>query len=210
MLSMMLESIHRLHPYDATVSIIANTEVDTDLPFEVEGVKTAIISHRKWNPPEIPENNARYLCGVYRPQVKNKVTMFFRDEFGITTKRYSNLLHPTSELASSVILGHGIDAGPNAVIAPHTSIGNFVTLNRAVTVGHHTTLCDYVTVNPASNIAGRCMIGEGATLGMGCNVLDGVNVGAGSVIGAGSVVTRNVPEGVLALGVPARVVRSLS
>jgi maltose O-acetyltransferase len=40
-------------------------------------------------------------------------------------------------------------------------------------------------------------------------VCPGVEIGANTVVGAGGVVTRDLPEGVLALGVPARVVRSL-
>jgi len=52
-------------------------------------------------------------------------------------------------------------------------------------------------------------IGRGAYLGAGVTVLHGCNIGAGSVVGAGAVVTRPVPERVLAVGVPARVVRHL-
>jgi maltose O-acetyltransferase len=46
-------------------------------------------------------------------------------------------------------------------------------------------------------------------LGGGAIVLAGVTVGADSVIGAGSIVTRDVPAGVVAVGNPARVVRAL-
>lgn len=52
-------------------------------------------------------------------------------------------------------------------------------------------------------------IGDDVWLGGGVIVLPGVTIGAGSVIGAGAVVSRDVPPGVLALGTPARVVRSL-
>lgn len=52
-------------------------------------------------------------------------------------------------------------------------------------------------------------IGDNVWLGGGVIVLPGVSVGQDSVVGAGSVVTRDVPAGVLAVGNPARVVRDL-
>ena len=53
-------------------------------------------------------------------------------------------------------------------------------------------------------------IGDNVWLGGGVIVCPGVSIGADTVVGAGSVVTRELPSGVLALGTPARVVRSLS
>jgi maltose O-acetyltransferase len=52
-------------------------------------------------------------------------------------------------------------------------------------------------------------VGDNVWLGGGVILCPGVSVGADTVVGAGSVVTRDLPAGVLALGVPARVVRSL-
>ena len=52
-------------------------------------------------------------------------------------------------------------------------------------------------------------IGDGAWLGGGVIVCPGVRIGERAVIGAGSVVTRDVPAGVLAVGNPCRVVRTL-
>ena len=54
------------------------------------------------------------------------------------------------------------------------------------------------------------VIGDNVWLGGGVIVCPGVTIGADTVVGAGSVVTRDLPAGVLALGNPARVVRSLS
>ena len=53
---------------------------------------------------------------------------------------------------------------------------------------------------------GGILIGDDAWLGYGAVVLDGVRIGAGAVVGAGSVVTRDVPDGAIASGVPARIV----
>jgi maltose O-acetyltransferase len=52
-------------------------------------------------------------------------------------------------------------------------------------------------------------IGDGVWLGGGAIVCPGVTIGKNTVVGAGSVVTRDLPENVLAVGNPCRVVRSL-
>ncbi len=54
--------------------------------------------------------------------------------------------------------------------------------------------------------AGGIVIGDDAWLGVGVTVLDNVRIGSGAVISAGAVVTGDVPDGGIAMGVPARVV----
>ncbi|HUG53073.1 MAG TPA: acyltransferase [Vicinamibacteria bacterium] len=51
-------------------------------------------------------------------------------------------------------------------------------------------------------------LGENVWLGAGAKVMDGVTIGDGVVVGAGAVVTEDLPPGVVAVGVPARVVRT--
>ena len=57
---------------------------------------------------------------------------------------------------------------------------------------------------------GDIVIDDDALLGVAVIVLDKVRIGKGAVIGAGSVVTRDVPDGAIATGVPARVVKMRS
>lgn len=52
-------------------------------------------------------------------------------------------------------------------------------------------------------------IGDNVWLGAGVIVVPGVHIGADSVIGAGSVVTKDIPEGVVAVGNPCRVLRTI-
>ena len=54
---------------------------------------------------------------------------------------------------------------------------------------------------------GGIVIDDDALLGYGVIVLSGVRIGRGAVIGAGSVVTKDIPDGAIAAGVPARVIR---
>ena len=52
-------------------------------------------------------------------------------------------------------------------------------------------------------------IGKNCWIGAGALLMPGVHVGEGSVIGAGSVVTRDIPAGVVAVGNPCRVLRPI-
>ena len=53
------------------------------------------------------------------------------------------------------------------------------------------------------------MVGDNVWLGGGVVVLPGVTIGDDTVVGAGSVVTRDLPAGVVAVGNPARVIRTV-
>ena len=56
--------------------------------------------------------------------------------------------------------------------------------------------------------AGVPKVGDDVVLGCGCVLLGDIEVGNGAVIGANAVVTKSVPAGCVAVGVPARVVKS--
>ncbi|MBD3883445.1 gamma carbonic anhydrase family protein [Phormidium tenue FACHB-886] len=75
--------------------------------------------------------------------------------------------------------------------------------------GEPTILEDYVTVGHRA-VVHSAHIGRGSLIGIGAIVLDRVRVGEGCIIGAGAVVTKDVPARSLAVGVPAKILRSLS
>ena len=74
--------------------------------------------------------------------------------------------------------------------------------------GKPTVLEDYVTIGHRA-VVHSAYIEAGCLIGIGATVLDGVRVGAGSIVGAGSVVTKDVPERSLVVGIPGKVVRQI-
>jgi carbonic anhydrase/acetyltransferase-like protein (isoleucine patch superfamily) len=68
---------------------------------------------------------------------------------------------------------------------------------------------EYVTIGHGAIVHGIA-IGRGSLIGMGAIILEGVKIGAGSIVGAGAVVTKDVPDGVVVAGLPAKVMRELS
>ena len=57
------------------------------------------------------------------------------------------------------------------------------------------------------NLGGAVTVGPQVYIGMGALIKEQLSIGANSIVGMGSVVHRDIPEGVIALGNPARVAR---
>lgn len=90
--------------------------------------------------------------------------------------------------------GHGgIDIGKDTQVGPNSVI---------TTTGH-----DYLSSDLDSDFA-AITIGERVWIGANCTIIGGVHIGDHAVIGAGAVVTNDIPSRCVAVGVPARVIRS--
>jgi acetyltransferase-like isoleucine patch superfamily enzyme len=101
---------------------------------------------------------------------------------------------------SVVIRGQGgVTIGESVLIAP---------LAKILAVNHN--YADVTRPVMDQGITGRGItIDDGAWIGAGAAVLDGVHIGKGAGVGANAVVTKDVPAHCVAVGVPARVVRTL-
>lgn len=120
---------------------------------------------------------------------------------------FTTLVHPTARVSRSANLAEGAIINAGAIIAAHARIGRHVIVNRGALIGHHTALGDYVTVGPGANVGGCCTVAEATYLGIGAIVLDKISVGRHAIVGAGAVVTKDVPDRVQVMGVPARVTK---
>jgi sugar O-acyltransferase (sialic acid O-acetyltransferase NeuD family) len=148
---------------------------------------------------------AGFLVGIGDPDARRRV-----DERARACGLWAaGVRHPSATFGAVNVIGEGFVACAHASVTTTVSIGRHVFLNLHVTVGHDATLGDFVTVNPGANVSGNVHLGDGVTLGTGAAVIQGVTVGAGTIVGAGAVVTRDLPEGVVAVGAPARPVRSV-
>jgi sugar O-acyltransferase (sialic acid O-acetyltransferase NeuD family) len=147
----------------------------------------------------------KFTLGVYQPQHKIKIIESLKPDLN----KFVNIIHDGLEISKMSKIGKGVLINSKVSIAAHTTIGDFVSINRHVSIGHHTIIEDYCSINPGVNIAGNVVIGEGTTIGMGTNILHNVKVGKNSIIGAGSVVTKDIPDNVVAYGSPCKIIRNI-
>ena len=146
-----------------------------------------------------------FTLGVYQPQHKIKIIQSLSPDMS----KFINVIHSGLDISKTSFIGIGALINSKVSIAAHTTIGDFVSINRHVSIGHHTVISDFCSINPGTNIAGNVTIGEGTTIGMGTNILHQVKVGKNTVIGAGSVVTKDIPDNVVAYGSPCKVIRGV-
>lgn len=116
-------------------------------------------------------------------------------------------IHPTATIATDVIIDPGTVIAAGAVVNPGARIGQNVIINTCASVDHECVIEDAVHLSPGVRLAGRVIVGCSTWVGIGAIVIDGIRIGKESLIGAGAVVARDIPDNVVAYGVPARVVR---
>lgn len=120
------------------------------------------------------------------------------------------VVHPSTLKDNSVKIGEGCIICPGSVLTVDITIGNHSILNVNTSVNHDCKIGDFVTISPGVNIAGNTIIKDGSWIGIGTSIIPDITIGECSFIGAGSVVTKDIPDNVLAVGVPAKPIRRLN
>lgn len=208
---MIIKKLTILGKSDAVITMITdNLESDNNFPvIEIINNLNLPIEHSFINPKFItllkPELESYQDCFLGVNKSHNKKKVF--EAFNININNFINIIHKTSSISKTTTLGKGCLINSLVSVAAHTKVGDFVSLNRNSSVGHHTIIENYVTIQPGANVCGFVSIGEGTLIGVGANVIDGIKIGKNSIIGAGSVVTKDIPDNVIAYGNPCKIIR---
>ena len=124
-----------------------------------------------------------------------------------------------THVSTGAVIGKGCSLGQNVFVGSQVVIGDNVKIQNNVSVYDNVTLEDDVfcgpsmvftnVYNPRSAVSRKneyldTFVGKGATLGANCTIVCGVTIGQYAFIGAGSVVTKDVQDYALVVGVPAK------
>jgi UDP-2-acetamido-3-amino-2,3-dideoxy-glucuronate N-acetyltransferase len=117
-------------------------------------------------------------------------------------------------------VGRDCNLNAHCFVENDVSIGDRVTLKCGVYLWDGMTVEDDVFIGPNATFVNdkyprsrrrpgefqKTMLKKGASIGANATILGGVTIGCGAIVGAGSVVTHDVPDGMMVAGNPARVI----
>ena len=150
---------------------------------------------------EALDKDVQYVIGIgdvdARKQIDEQIT-----DLGYNA---AVLIHPQASIGQqNVKIEGGTVVCANASLTTNIALGRHVHINLNTTVGHDSVIGAYVSANPGVNISGNVIVGESVMFGTGSTVLQGLEIGQGSTIGANALVTKNIAENVIAVGIPAK------
>lgn len=115
------------------------------------------------------------------------------------------LRHPSAVVSDSALIGAGTLLCPGAIVNADARIGKSCIVNSAAVVEHESVLEDYVHLSPGAVVCGNALIGRKSWICAGAVVANGLSVGSDTIVGAGAAVIGDIPERVMAAGMPARI-----
>ena len=115
------------------------------------------------------------------------------------------VIHPTAWISPSAHLGAGSVVFAQASIQAQAVLGSGAIINTGCSVDHDAQLGNGVHICPGARLAGEVQVGDRSWIGIGASVIQQICIGADVTVGSGASVVRDLPDGVTAVGVPARV-----
>lgn len=116
-------------------------------------------------------------------------------------------LHPAAQLARGVIVENGTIVMAGAVINSDAHIGRNVIVNTRASIDHDCIIGDGVHIAPGATLCGAVSVGPGSFVCAGSTIIPNLNIGSNVVIGAGATVISDIPDCVMVVGSPAKVLK---
>lgn len=156
--------------------------------------------------PNLKENFG--IEAVYCPLGNNRARVRFLQKAKELGYKTPNYIHPSVILSPEVNLGEGVYILLGSEIMPFTQIEDYVMISMNVNVAHHNILRKGTFLSTGCNFGASIVAEENTYCGIGSTIMTGLHrLGKDCLIGAGAVVIKDVPDGAVVAGVPAKIIK---
>ncbi len=122
--------------------------------------------------------------------------------------KFVKAIHPAATVARRVIVGEGTVIMAGATINTDTTIGKHCIINTSASVDHDCSIGDFVHISPNATLSGTVRVGHLSHIGAGATVIQNITIGSNVTIGAGAVVVSDIPDNCVAVGCPAKIIKT--
>lgn len=136
---------------------------------------------------------------------KERIKLF--NSLEIPDERMATFIHPMAYVAPGVSISNGVVIMPQVSISSGTSIGKNTLILDGTTVGHDDDIGDFCHLSYQACVGSYLKIGNGVHIGLNATVREHITIGNYSTLGMGAVLTKNIDEGEIWIGNPARFLR---
>jgi len=121
---------------------------------------------------------------------------------------FINAIHPSVIIGNNVKIGCGVVAMAGCIFNPKATIGDFTFFATGAQVEHDCVIEDFASISAGSITGGYVKIGKYSAITLGVTIMDRIEIGENTVVGSGSLVTKSLPNNVLAYGNPTKIIRN--
>ncbi len=194
-----------LHQLNQTDNVAFYDDVNSDVPeklYDQFPVLTSLAQAEAF----FKSTDYKFTIGIGNPILRKQIF----DKFSSLGGQYSATISPKANIGNfNNSIGTGCNIMTGVVITNDIIVKDGVLINLNCTIGHDSVIGKFVEMSPGVHISGNCNVGDYSVLGTNATMLPRITIGKNVIIGAGSVVTKDIPDNCVAVGIPAKIVKEL-
>lgn len=173
--------------------------INTDVPDKLFDLFTVLKTFDEVE--NVFKSDNKFVLGLGIPRHRRELSRIFKDMGG----ELCSVISPYAKIGDfNVKLGNGLNIMTDVIISNEVYIGEGTLLNSACSVHHNVKIGDFCEISPGARILGNVSIGNNCSIGSNACILPKLTLGNNVVVGAGAVVTKNIPDNNMAIGIPAK------
>lgn len=197
-----LEIVHQLNKLD---DLVFYDDVNADVSEKLFG-KFQVLRTVEEASVYFKTINNQFTIGIGNPILRKKLY----DKFTVLGGVFTSTVSPLAIIGTfDVKIGDGSNVLSGAVFSNGTIVGKGCIIYYNSIITHDCTIGDFVEISPSVTLLGRSQVGSYSQIGSNTTILPDIKIGKNVIIGAGSVVTKNLPDNCLAVGIPAKIIKEL-